>query len=260
MNGTTKIEPGHVGNLVADQELKLQQLWTILIQSWDSDLTNPNLTRTASVSSPGGERKSHRRFLSFGWSSAEPAETDTSGIPENLVSALKALDTKGNEIKDIQSLLSKLSGDQLRSAYLTVLKQDHPDALLLRFLRAENWNVPKAYIKFVSCLHWRVKEYKVDDEILPKGEEYALEQSRESSDSTAQKDSESFLLQHRIGKGHFHGCDKFGRPICIVPVRDHDPKAQTDKGLNDFIVHCIETVRLLQVPPVETMVSHLCYH
>jgi hypothetical protein len=106
----------------------------------------------------------------------------------------------------------------------------------------------------VSALDWRVNEYKVDEEVLMKGELHNLEKSRAKEDSPEKKDGESFMLQLHTGKGYFHGKDKFGRPICVVRVRTHDPNSATKKGLNDYIVQCIETVRLVQVHPVDTMV------
>lgn len=246
--------PGYVGRLDASQQEKLHHFWRILMQSWDSTIPGPDPARKSSVSS-NGTTKSHRRFFSLGRSQAQPTEEDTAAIPANLLSTLKSLETGPNEIKTINSLLKKLPGDKLRSTLVTVLKQDHPDALCLRFIRAEKWNIPKAWIKLVSALNWRVNEYKVDEEVLLKGEEYQLEKSRQSGDSAETKDGQGFMHQLKTGKGHYHGADKWGRPLCIIRVRTHNPNDQTQKGLNDYIIHCIETVRFLQVPPVETMVN-----
>jgi hypothetical protein len=207
----------------------------------------------ASAANSNSTPKSQRRFFSLGRAPTEPTEEEISAIPAKLLASLKKLEAGPTETKAIHSLLLKLPGEKLRSALLILLKQDHPDALLLRFIRAVKWNLPKAWIKLVSALSWRLNEYNVDEEVLRKGEAYALEKSQMEGDSPEKKDSEGFMLQATSGKGHFHGCDRMGRPICIVRVRDHDPSTQTQKGLNDFIVQCIETVRFLQVPPVESM-------
>jgi CRAL/TRIO, N-terminus. len=224
------------------------------MQSWDSTIPGPDPARKSSVSS-SSTAKPHRRFFSLGRSQTQPTEEETTAIPPNLLSTLKSLDAGPNDIKTINRLLTKLPGDKLRSTLVTALKQDHPDALCLRFIRAEKWNIPKAWIKLVSALNWRANEYKVDEEVLLKGEEYHIEKSRQSGDPAEKKDSQGFVHQLKTGKGHFHGADKWGRPICIVRARTHNPSDQTLKGLNDYIIHCIETVRFLQVPPVETMVS-----
>ncbi|KAJ5444031.1 uncharacterized protein N7458_007903 [Penicillium daleae] len=255
MTTATKIEPGYVGNLDSTQEQRLHQFWRILMQSWDSDIPPLDPARRSSISS-NATSKGHRSFFSLGRSPAQPTEEELAAIPANLLSTLKSLDVAPNELKTVGSLLIKLPGDKLRSAFLTLLKQDHPDALLLRFLRAEKWNVPKAWIKFVSSLNWRVNEYKVDEEVLIKGEEHNLQKSRLEGNSVDKKDGEGYVLQLKTGKGYLHGCDKWSRPICVVRVRIHDPSQQTQKGLFDYIIHCIESVRYLQVPPVESMVIH----
>lgn len=250
MSATTEIS-GYVGSLSSSQEEKLRSFWKILMQSWGAEISAPNEASTQS----NGPAQPRRRLFSLSRAPTQPTESETVAIPLQFHSSLKELNAGPDEIRTVNSLLLKLSGDRLRSAYLTVLKQDHPDALLLRFLRAEKWNVSKAWIKFVSALNWRVNEYKVDEEVLLKGELHNMEKSRAKEDSAEKKDGEGFVLQLQTGKGYFHGKDKFGRPICVVRVRKHDPSSATKKGLNDYIVQCVETVRLLQVPPVETMVS-----
>lgn len=251
MTSDMEIPSGHVGNLTIDQERRLKQFWTVLLQSWDLNFSGTDLSAPVTT---GDTPKGHRRWFSLSRSQTQLTEETYSAIPPRLFATLKGLSAGPNEFNAIQEILTKLSGDELRCAYLSILKQDHPDALCLRFLRAEDWNIPKGFIKFITALHWRVKEYKVDEQILAKGEQYAVEQSQKTDNSAEKKDAEGFVVQLHTGKGHFHGCDKWGRPICIVRVRLHDPNGQTEKALDDYVIHCIEMVRLLQVPPVETMV------
>lgn len=256
MTVSTEDTSGYVGNLTPSQEEKLRAFWNIVMQSWDPSLqgSSGSINSTGASSAP---KKSHRRFFSLSRSQDPPTEAETSAIPSNLLSSLKSLDAEANDLKAIQSLLAKFQGDSIRAAYMSMLKQAHPDALLLRFLRAEKWDIPKAWIKLVTALNWRVNEFKVDEEVLPKGEAYWLEKSRLADSSTEKSDGEGFMKQLRTGKGHMHGCDKLGRPIIVVRVRTHEPGTQTTKALNDYIIHCIELVRMLHVPPVETIVSAL---
>ena len=245
---TKEIPPGHVGNLDASQQENLRAFWRILMQSWDTNIPSPE------VPSSPKPRSSWRYSFSL---SRQPAEEETSAIPSNLLSALKSQGAGANELRAIQTLLTKLPGEKIRAAFLTTLKQEHPDTLLLRFLRAEKWNVPKAWIKLVSALDWRVNVYHVDEEVLLKGEEYALQKSRLEGDSVEKTNGEGFMVQARTGKGHFHGVDKFGRPIVVIRVRIHDPQGQSSKGLNDFIIQSIETARIMFVPPMDSIVSQL---
>ena len=254
-----EISSGHVGNLTPLQQEKLREFWTILIQSWDaSTICSPDGGAKSPVAPNDTAKPTWRRF-SLTRSQTQPAEEETPGISTKFLSTLQSLDASPNETKAIQSLLSKLRGDELRLAYLTALKQEHPDTLLLRFLRAEKWNTLKAWIKFVAALNWRVNVYKVDEEVLLKGEEYALEESRKAESSVEKENGESFVIQLQTGKGHFHGVDKWGRPICIVRVRCHNPQSQSEKGLNDFIIHSIETARTMLSPLADSIVSQ-CRH
>ncbi|KAJ5930035.1 hypothetical protein N7466_005528 [Penicillium verhagenii] len=252
MPDPTPIPEGYVGNLTPIQEEKLQKFWKILQQSWDASLLNADDT-TSVANSSVTNTKSRRRFFSFSRAPTEPTDDDLlSTIPPNLLGSLKRLGAGVTELRAIQSILTQLPGAKLRAALVSMLKQDHPDALCLRFLRAEKWDVPKAWIKLVRTLDWRVNGYKVD-ELMARGEEYAFVNSNKEGDSIEKKDGEGFLLQARTGKGHLRGIDLEGRPICIVRVRTHQPGVQTTKGLNDYIIQMIEIVRLLMVPPVESM-------
>ena len=255
MTSTTNIPSGFLGSLNPSQEEKLREFWTILLKSWTTNETDPDATAKATAATSGGAVKSHRRFFSWGRLQPQTEEYESSAIPPKMLASLKSMDASSQEIKAIQSLLTDLHDEKLRLAYLSILKQDHPDALLLRFLRAEKWNVPKAWIKLVNALNWRVNEYKVDEEILQKGEAYALDKSQNGGEEVERKDGEGFMLQLHTGKGHYHGVDRVGRPICIVRVRLHNPSEQTAKALNDYIIHCIETARIMLVPPVESLVS-----
>lgn len=249
---TTTVEPqsGYLGKLTEPEEQKLREFWRILMQSWNPSL--PALKSGEGVKSES-PTKTHRGFFSFSRPPAEPTAEETSAIPANLLATLKILNADPEELRSIQSLLLKITPERIRSSFLTILKQDHPDSLLLRFLRAAKWNLPQAWIKLVSALNWRINEYKVDEEILQKGEAHAVEISQTSKDADERKDAEGFLEQLTTGKGFFHGCDKWNRPVCIVRVGTHVVGAQSQKGLHDYIIQCVETVRLLQVSPVETM-------
>lgn len=250
MTVAPEIPPGFLGNLSPSQEDNLRDFWKILLQSWDTNDIKSDAAASPTAASP----KSHRRFFSLSRSQPDPDEEDTSAIPSKMLASLKSLGAGSPEIKRVQSLLTQLNGENFRTAYLSALKQDHPDALHLRFLRAEKWNVPKAWIKFVGALNWRVNEFHVDEEVLQKGESYAVDKSQ-NAEGTEKENAEGFMVQLHTGKGHFHGADKTGRPIVIVRVRTHNPSKQTAKALNDYIIHCIETVRLMLKPPVETMVN-----
>ncbi|OKL62978.1 hypothetical protein UA08_02064 [Talaromyces atroroseus] len=150
----------------------------------------------------------------------------------------------------------KIGPDELRQGLLRSLKQDHPDSMLLRFLRARKWNVGKAFVMLVSAIAWRTKKMHIDDDIVRRGELYAYQQSRSLKlDPREQRKAWDFMKQLRMGKNIIHGVDRAGRPIVNIRVRLHRAEDQADDVLERYVVHTIESVRMLLRPPlVETAI------
>ncbi|KAJ5358774.1 uncharacterized protein N7496_011187 [Penicillium cataractarum] len=165
---------------------------------------------------------------------------------------LRKMGVHESEIKSTENILSKMAPEELCFSIVKMIKQEHPDSLLLRFLRARKWDVGKGFTMMVTNFLWR-KEVQVDDDILPKGELYALEQARDESLTAKQKkEGRDFIEQLKTGKSFLHGFDRQGRPVNYVRVKIHKPGAQSEEVLERYIVHVIETTRLIVVPPIET--------
>ncbi|KAJ5082390.1 hypothetical protein N7532_011433 [Penicillium argentinense] len=157
-----------------------------------------------------------------------------------------------SEINSMEQILSKMTPQDMCFAILKMAKQEHPDSLLLRFLRARKWDVGKAFSMLATNILWR-KQMEVDDDILPKGELHALEQSRNDKLSAKEKkEGHDFIHQLKTGKSFLHGFDRQGRPVNYVRVKIHKPGAQSEETLERYIVHVIESTRLIVVPPIET--------
>lgn len=238
---------GFLGNLSADQEAKLQQLWTIVLKAVDAS-SDSNGDAPASPEKP----KHTRTESNLSVKSNGTAISTVAAGP--ITDALKGMGMNATDIKAVQQSLSEMTPEELRVGLLDTVKHENPDALLLRFLRARKWDVAKALGMMMSSIVWRIKEMHVDDEVLGKGELHALRQSRDKSNPAKSKDGEAFLAQMRMGKSYTHGVDKTGRPICVIRVQLHKPGEQSEEVLNQYIVHVIESVRLMLVPPVETAV------
>ncbi|KAF3398443.1 hypothetical protein F1880_005744 [Penicillium rolfsii] len=169
-----------------------------------------------------------------------------------LFTRLREMGVQEAEIKSMEKILSKMTPEEMCFSILKMIKQEHPDSLLLRFLRARKWDVGKGFTMIVTNILWR-KEMEVDDDILPKGELYALEQSRnEKLPAKEKKEGCDFIEQLKTGKSFLHGFDRQGRPVNYVRVKIHKPGAQSEEALERYIVHVIETTRLIVVPPIET--------
>ncbi|KAL4892659.1 CRAL/TRIO domain protein [Aspergillus ambiguus] len=256
--------PGTVGNLTPDQEAKLQEFWILLFKVCGIKLDGLEANGDAAAApaappSPVEEKKKQpkRRFTLWGRSNDEETDDSASVKSANGVSSSIASlsitdgDDKFGQTKDFQKALVDMKPEEIRTTFWNMVKQDNPDALLLRFLRARKWDVKKALIMLISTIRWRLLEVNIDDDIMRNGEHLAVKQSK-SSDPKEKKKGEDFMRQMRMGKSFLHGVDKQGRPICVIRVRLHRAADQSTEALDRFTVYTIESARMMLAPPVET--------
>ncbi|KAJ5730720.1 uncharacterized protein N7483_005228 [Penicillium malachiteum] len=255
--------PGTVGTLTPEQEVKLQELWVLTLKVFGVplDALESSASATGDAASPSAaqdkKKSGKRRWGLFGRSTEDDgAETASVSSASGVNSSLSNMemadgDDKFGQMKEFKQALEDMKPEEFRTSFWNMVKQDHPDALLLRFLRARKWDVKKALVMMISTMRWRLQDVHVDDDIMANGEALALKQSQ-SSDPVEKKKGDDFLFQMRKGKSFLHGVDKCGRPICMVRVRLHKASEQDVENLERFTVYTIETARLLLAPPVET--------
>lgn len=238
------IPPGRPGNLTAEQEAKLRELWLAFMAL--SGAAPPTASSIPSVdepaTSPEGDKKKHR----FGGLLGRKKQED--------VEPAGAAEDKHGEMQEYKQALKDQTPEQLRKSFWSFSKADDPDALLLRFLRARKWDVQKALVMMVSTVHWRGQVVHLDDELMLTGEggAHKAEMTGTGHEKTIGHD---FLAQMRLGKSFIHGTDKDGRPLCFVRVRLHKQGEQCEESLERYTVFLIETARLLVRPPIDTAVS-----
>ncbi|KAK5126467.1 hypothetical protein LTR85_010703 [Meristemomyces frigidus] len=237
--------PGRPGNLTADQTEKLKEMWAATLDVFgvahEPGAANGTATPSSDTASTDPKQKKKKR-LSLFKKKDKDAGSDASSTDND----------KHGQNKEFQQALASQTPEELREAFWSMAKHDHPDALLLRFLRARKWDVHAALIMMVSTMHWRSAEMHVDDDIMLHGEEQAFKESKSPSNPAQKKEGEDFLAQLRLGKSFLHGTDKDGRPCCYVRVRLHKQGEQSEKSLERFTVYQIETTRMLLRPPVDT--------
>ncbi|OAX84356.1 hypothetical protein ACJ72_01272 [Emergomyces africanus] len=265
---------GRLGHLTEEEETKLRELWTLLFKIFKisqvegTDLTNSllslqktqsaiaNTTDTASVTSKK-KTTTKKRFGFFGrYNETVEENEETSTSNGQFVAGQVKMsddDDKYGLNKEFLAALSSQSPEELRTAFWNSIKHDNPDGLLLRFLRARKWDVQKALVMLISTLKWRSQEWKVDDEIVLKGES-AFHESCKSDDATRKKEGEDLLHMLRIGEAYCRGKDKQGRPICYINVRLHRIGAYCQSAIEKNIIFQIETSRLMLDSKIDTAV------
>ncbi|KAL1884145.1 hypothetical protein VTK73DRAFT_6814 [Phialemonium thermophilum] len=261
-SGTVKAPAGRPGNLTPEEEEKLRQLWQLIFQVFglepDEDAASKSTasgsTKTGKTDSLKGD-KHKRKVLSVFSRKGKKGESGDSVTPSAtspIVSVpTDAEDDKYGQTKHFFETLAHHSPESIRATLWSMVKHDHPDALVLRFLRARKWDVEKALIMLISTMNWRAHDMHVDDDIMKNGEGAAAE-AEKGDDPVAAKLSHDFLAQMRMGKSFLHGADKEGRPICIVRVRLHKQGEQVEESLERYTVYLIETARMVLKPPVDT--------
>lgn len=245
------IPEGRPGNLTPEQEEKLRKLWLIVFQlcgvTEGGEPLNalPAASEEAPAAEPEGQKK--KRFGLF--KKEKDTKSGSSSSPAN-----GGEDDKYGETKQYHEALAKHSPETIRQTIWDMVKHDHPDAILLRFLRARKWDIEKALVMMISTMTWRHGEMRVDEDIMKNGEAGAVdnEQNGQGKDKQLGHD---FLEQIRMGKSYLHGVDRKGRPICVVRVRLHKQGELCEESLEKYTVYIIETARMVLSPPVDTAVS-----
>jgi hypothetical protein len=269
---------GRPGTLTPQEEEKLRELWALTMKVFgvhaspvegSNGAATPAAPVAAPVAAPTTEaphadkekKKSrlnvfsrHKKDKGDKTTDAESTTTSDASTPDIGRLSLSTEDDKFGQTADFKAAIANTPPEDLRTAFWSMVKHDHPDALLLRFLRARKWDVEKALVMMISTMHWRLEEMHVDDKIIKHGELGALTEASTTTDAKAKKNDEDFLVQLRMGKSYLHGLDKEGRPMCVVRARLHKAGEQTEESLEKFTVFTIETARLLLRPPIDTAV------
>lgn len=256
---TGEIHPGRPGTLTPAEEEKLREFWIEVLQVFgviDHDqgrALKSNLSGLAPATTTHSQT-SKKEKKKHGWFSRSHDSEDSVKAGQSA-----ADDDKYGQTAQFKHALANMSPETLRAAFWSMVKHDHPDGLLLRFLRARKWDIEKALVMMVSTMHWRAVDVHVDDDVMVNGEEHMLINSQ-STDPKTKRWGEDFLNQIRLGKSYIHGTDLQGRPMCFIRVRMHHAGDQSEAAQERYTIFIIETSRLLLNPPVDTAVSHPCYH
>jgi hypothetical protein len=205
--------PGRPGNLTPQEEEKLKEFWVTTLKVFgiiDREAASNGEAETSNGSAtPDSKTKKKRGFSILRSKHKHDDAASVKSSDSNSISHISADgDDKYGQTKEFHDALASLSPEAIRKAFWSMVKYDHPDALLLRFLRARKWDVDKALVMMISTMRWRALDMHVDDDIMKNGELAALEDEK-STDASKKKLGEGFLAQMRTGKSFLHGHDKY---------------------------------------------------
>jgi hypothetical protein len=262
---TDKQLPGRPDTLTPEEEAKLRELWILNARLFgivgDPAATGPKTDSSAPAASEPAEsalKRTTSRFSGlFRSSSREQPASDAfeSSVAKEVAEAGASGNDKFGQSQLFKDAMANSTPQELREAFWAMVKHDHPDALLLRFLRARKWDVHAAEVMAISALHWRIVDSKVDSDVMLRGEAGMFEASKDSTDPKEKQLGSDFINQFVRGKSFVKGVDIEGRPLCYIRVRKHRVGDFSEESLERYTVYTIETARMMLRPPIDTAVS-----
>lgn len=214
---------GHYGNLNGPQMAALTRMWEELFNM----LENPDVhTRNANISQSQPD------------ATASVAEN---GPPSKTLSdSDKASKEHQEEQAALADVLVKYGVDKFRDSFWYLCGPDPPDMIMLKFLRARNWDVDRGIAMLARCIKWRIESDIVG--VITKG------------DQGLSEEDPAYLKQGESGKVYAASMTDQHMPIIFIEVRKHLTKDQSGETMRNFIIMCTECFRSLISYPNDKIV------
>ncbi|KAF9337798.1 hypothetical protein BG006_002518 [Podila minutissima] len=119
----------------------------------------------------------------------------------------------------------RFTGEDIKTCFWKLTMMDHPDLIVLKFIRARKWVLDDALKMFLNALKWRIVE-RIDELI-------------ELSDVELDAKYPKFIEQMQKGKGYLRGADPLNRPMSVVNTRLHHKSDQPAETLHPLCEFCI---------------------
>ncbi|KAF9430884.1 hypothetical protein BGZ94_002725 [Podila epigama] len=232
----TVVPEGRLGNLTPEQTEKLRQFWLCLYDVFDGKTP---FDQTVPSSSKGQTREQsvYRDTASAPGSSSHLAPP---AAPVNKRASLWLGRSKAPQevSSSIVHTMPRFTGRDMYLCFWRLVMMDHPDRLVLRYLRARKWSLDEALHMLLNTLKWRIEENL--DELL------------ELTDVELDAQCPKFIDLMNKGQAFYHGADSLDRPIFTVNTRLHHKSAQSIETCHRFTLYTMECNRLLLPEGVET--------
>ncbi|KAF9322316.1 hypothetical protein BG006_002445 [Podila minutissima] len=212
------ITDGRLGHLTPEQTEKLQQFWIRLYEIFDGktpfDQTVPSSFKGQARDEESGAAPAPKA----GWFSRGKSASESSSAP----------------------VAPRFTGQDIYTCFWKLTMMDHPDLIVLKFIRARKWVLDDAMKMFLNALKWRIVE--------------RLDELVELSDVELDAKYPKFIEQMRIGKGYLRGADPLDRPMSVVNTRLHHKADQPAETIHRFTLYTMECGRTVLPQGAETVI------
>ena len=140
------------------------------------------------------------------------------------------------EAKEMREFLEKYGGEKLRTIFWDMVKGEHPDAIMLRFLRARKWDIDRTVAVIGSTAAFRA-ENNVKE--IVQGGELLLTKTKGGMK----------LMDN--GTSYVYGATAMGEPVYFIEVGSHFSHNQTQEELKHGVILLQEWLQMLMPPPIE---------
>ncbi|KAF9431555.1 hypothetical protein BGZ76_000153 [Entomortierella beljakovae] len=211
---------GRLGHLTPEQTEKLQQFWANLYDIFDGKVVIDQVAPSSFKGQNRDEDTPAPAEKKSGWFGKKAAAPAPVAAPKEIA--------------------PKFTGEVLQKAFWKITMMDHPDLIILKFLRARKWNLDDAMKMFMNALKWRIAE-NVDELV-------------ELSDVELDKKYPKFIQQMEVGKGYLRGADLLDRPLSVVHARLHHKNDQPPETIHKFTLYTMECGRMVLPEGAETVI------
>ncbi|KAL9937699.1 hypothetical protein V8E36_003244 [Tilletia maclaganii] len=147
------------------------------------------------------------------------------------------------EAKEMNLFLQRHGGARLRKVFWEIVKGEHPDTVMLRYLRARRWNVDRALAVIGNIAAFRVENDVFG--LVKRGEAELVKTVGGGK-------------VYRNGIAYAWGATDSGLPICYIEVARHFASNQTQEELKQSIILFQEWLGILMPPPVSRKI--VCFN
>ncbi|KAJ1920825.1 hypothetical protein H4219_001061 [Mycoemilia scoparia] len=227
---TTQFETGELDlsgcceNLKCEEKTALKEFWRFMLNNKSTPWKEVESDPVAAIDTSSDKKENNPD------ESIEVYEGCTYG--QTVEDKLKKDGKVGKQDKIVPTEYETLRlDDSFGEAFWSVIREDNPDVLFLRFLRARKWDLERAKKMGAAAVKWRIHDNV--EEIIWYGES---------------KNEASLMAK---GVSFVHGADRLGHPIIWSPSSSHHQRDQPFGSMKRYLIWMMETSRQLLRKPIE---------